>query len=674
MIRIAVDAMGGDRAPGVVVEGALLAATELDVEVFLVGQKDRVEEELARHSLRNLPVHLVPASQVVSMDDSPSGTVKKKDSSMRVAFELMKRGEVQAVVSAGNSGALMATGMYAMGKLPHVERPAILVVVPSATRGTVMIDAGANTECKPRHLFQFALMGSIYAERVLGFVRPRVGVLSNGEEEGKGTELTRIVSEQLRSTALNYIGYVEGRDITNGRVDVVVSDGFVGNVTLKTMEGVASFIMGALKDAFRQSHMSRLGLFLCRKSLLRAYTRLDYAEYGGAPLLGLDGVAIIAHGESSPKALKNAIRVAKETVSNDVNSHIIELLGELGEEEDGKGEGFPRKIWHQIKSKIETIGEKQTLKPKEEPRVAFVFPGQGSQYVGMGKELCQEYVVAREVFAEAEEALGLPLQRLCFSGPEEELRLTEYTQPAILAVSIAALRVLQSECQIEPIYVAGHSLGEYSALVGVGALDLRDALKIVRERGRLMQEAVPNGDGGMAAVLGLEAQDVQLVCEEAGKGEVVAPANFNGGGQIVIAGAKGAVLRAMALARERGARKVVELPVSAPFHCTLMLPAAEGLKRVLDGVTVHPFSTGVITNVEASVNLDPNRVKSLLVEQVVRPVRMEESIKRLEELGCDRMLEVGPGRVLCGLIKRISPRVKARNFERPRDLERMIKD
>lgn len=310
----------------------------------------------------------------------------------------------------------------------------------------------------------------------------------------------------------------------------------------------------------------------------------------------------------------------------------------------------------------------------EKARIAFVFPGQGSQYVGMGKELFDQFAAARRVFAEAEEALALPLGRLCFSGPEAELKLTEYTQPAILTVSIAVLRVLQSESPVTPMCVAGHSLGEYSALVSVGALAFRDAVKVVRERGRLMQQAVPAGEGLMAVVLGLGAEDVQAICQETGQGEVVAPANFNGGGQIVIAGARQAVLRAMAAARGRGAKRVLELPVSAPFHCSLMRPAAEGLKGVLADVTVKSFTVGVVTNVEAAVNLDPVRVKSLLAEQAVRPVRWEESVKLLERMGCARILEIGPGKVLSGLIKRISPGVRAESVESPQDVKKIVLD
>jgi glycerol-3-phosphate acyltransferase PlsX len=265
------------------------------------------------------------------MDESPSVALRKRDSSMKVAFEMIKRGEAQAVVSAGNSGAMMAIGMLVIGTLPQVTRPAILAIVPGTSKGTIIIDAGANVDCKPRQLLQFGIIGSVYAERGLGIVNPRVGVLSNGEEDSKGNELTRAASELLESAPVNYVGYVEGRDFFNGKVDVIVCDGFTGNVALKTMEGVASFAGEILKSGFEKSWLSRLGYLLTRQALRHAYRKLDYAEYGGARLLGLDGVAIVAHGGSTALAIKNAIRVASESVSQNVNGHISSALESMAQ-------------------------------------------------------------------------------------------------------------------------------------------------------------------------------------------------------------------------------------------------------------------------------------------------------------------------------------------------------
>lgn len=289
----------------------------------------------------------------------------------------------------------------------------------------------------------------------------------------------------------------------------------------------------------------------------------------------------------------------------------------------------------------------------------------------MGRDLCAQFSIAKQVFAEADDALGCALSELCFCGPEAELKLTENTQPAILATSVAALRVLETETPLRPAFVAGHSLGEYSALVAVAALRFDDAVRIVRERGRLMQQAVATGEGAMAVLIGLEMDEVRSLCVEASQGEVVSPANFNGAGQVVIAGTISAVRRAMGIAKERGAKRVLELPVSAPFHCQLMQPAAEGLQKILRDIEIQPFKVGVITNVDADVNFDADRVKSLLSDQAVQPVRWEESVKRLAELGCTRALEIGPGKVLKGLIKRIAPIIETDNFEAPQDLARL---
>lgn len=295
--------------------------------------------------------------------------------------------------------------------------------------------------------------------------------------------------------------------------------------------------------------------------------------------------------------------------------------------------------------------------------LAFVFPGQGSQYPGMGQDFAGNFAVARQTFEEANDALGFDLAKLCFEGPKEELKLTTNTQPAILATSVAALRVVQTETGLVPQYVAGHSLGEFSALVCAQGMDFADALRTVRQRGAFMQEAVPVGVGAMAALIGLDAADVEAVCSEAAKGEIVAPANFNSPGQIVIAGHASAVERAMVLARESGAKRALPLPVSAPFHCPLMVPAGERLQEVLAGIPVAAPDVPVVTNVKAEPNQDESRIKELLVAQVSAPVRWQESIEKMAGLGVDRFIEIGPGKVLAGLVKRITREAAAQNVE-----------
>ena len=277
----------------------------------------------------------------------------------------------------------------------------------------------------------------------------------------------------------------------------------------------------------------------------------------------------------------------------------------------------------------------------------------------MGKELAREFPAARRVFEEADEALRFSLSRLCFEGPEDELRLTANTQPATLATSIAALRAFQSECGANPELAAGHSLGEYSALVAAGAIALADALRAVRERGRLMQEACPAGQGTMAAILGLDLAAVKALCAEVSTGgEIAVPANLNAPGQIVVSGNAAAVRRALEIAKARGGGASVELKVSAPFHCPLMQPARDGMAPVLERLDVRPLDFGVIANVTAAVNRDPARVKPLLLEQITAPVRWEESMGALAQEGIVSSVEFGAGRVLAGLMRRINRNVK----------------
>jgi [acyl-carrier-protein] S-malonyltransferase len=276
----------------------------------------------------------------------------------------------------------------------------------------------------------------------------------------------------------------------------------------------------------------------------------------------------------------------------------------------------------------------------------------------MGGDLCARFAVAREVFAEADEVLHFPLSRLCFEGPLEELTLTANTQPALLTVSWALTRALATEFHLSPSWVAGHSLGEFSALVAAGGLAFAEAVLLVRERGRAMQAAVAPGVGSMAAIVGLDLAALTAICEEAAAGQVVSPANLNGGGQIVIAGHREAVDRAVILARNNGAKRAIPLAVSAPFHCSLMTPAAEQLRKALEPVSVSPLRCPVITNVEARACSDAGRVKELLVRQVVSPVRWQECVEELARLGCRLGIEVGPGRVLAGLTRRIAPDIR----------------
>ena len=306
-------------------------------------------------------------------------------------------------------------------------------------------------------------------------------------------------------------------------------------------------------------------------------------------------------------------------------------------------------------------------------KTAFIFPGQGSQYAGMGKSIAGAYPEAKDVFERADRALGFSLSDLCFEGPGEELKLTENTQPAILATSIAVERVLAQK-GVVPDFVAGHSLGEYSALVTAGSLGLESALTLVRKRGRYMQEAVPVGVGAMAAILGLAADEVGEICRRAAEGEVVEPANFNGGGQVVIAGHRAAVERVSALAKESGARRTIPLPVSAPFHCQLMKPAADRLSRDLQATEFSNLQMPLVTNVDAIPITESSDARSGLERQVASPVRWEASIHRLVEEGVTRFIEVGPGRVLAGLLRKIHKQANVASIEKPESLDKLLEE
>jgi phosphate acyltransferase len=339
-MKIAVDAMGGDYGPAVVVEGAVAAAREFGATLILIGDKAAIEREVARLGAESRAIEVRHASQVVGMAESPSQALRRKrDSSLRVAAQLVKDGEAAAFVSAGNTGAAMAIAMFVIGVLPGVDRPALAAVLPNLRRFTVLLDVGANVDPKPAHLLQFAVMGHIYARDILGYDNPRVGLLSVGEEEGKGNELTKETYDQLKDSSLNFVGNVEGRDIYNGRCDVVVTDGFTGNVALKISESLAEMLGAMIKEELMRDLRSKLGASLAIPAFQRFKRRVDYTEMGGAPLLGIDGAAIVCHGASPVKAIKNAVRIAGEWATAGVNEHIkaaLEAEVERGSREGGR--------------------------------------------------------------------------------------------------------------------------------------------------------------------------------------------------------------------------------------------------------------------------------------------------------------------------------------------------
>lgn len=325
-MKIAVDAMGGDNAPQEIVAGAIQAAKEFKVGIILVGIEQLVREELKKHpEASSLPIEIRNATEVVDMLDAASTVFRrKKDSSIRVANELVKSGEAVAVISAGHTGAAMANSLFVLGPLEGVERPAIAVFMPTMKGTAIVLDMGANVDCKPNHLLQFAVMGAIYAKHILKNPNPQVGLLSIGEEETKGNELTKEAFKLLAETSLNFIGNVEGRDLMAGKADVVVCDGFIGNVVLKTAEAVAESIGSILKENVGNNLKRKLGYLLMRPAFNALKRRMDYAEYGGAPLIGINGISIISHGRSSARAIKNAIGVASKIATSEVNKYIHE--------------------------------------------------------------------------------------------------------------------------------------------------------------------------------------------------------------------------------------------------------------------------------------------------------------------------------------------------------------
>src|SRR5579863_10538607 len=328
MITIAVDAMGGDHAPRPEVEGSVLAAREFGVRILLVGQPSMVRAELAKHAAPNLPIEIVAATEVITMDDHPAQAFRrKKDSSVHVAARLVREAKADGLVSAGNTGAVMTVSRFLLGTLESVDRVALAAPFPNAKGGvSVLLDVGANVDSKPEHLLQFGVMGEIYYRLTFGSRKPRVGLLSVGEEEIKGNELTRAVYERFKALPVHFVGNVEGGDLFSGKVDVIVCDGFVGNIALKICEGLAMEIIKYLRKTYKSTFASQVGYLFSKGALKGIKRTMDYAEYGGAPLLGVRGVCVIGHGRSNANAVKNAIRVAAGLARAQVNEKIEQEL------------------------------------------------------------------------------------------------------------------------------------------------------------------------------------------------------------------------------------------------------------------------------------------------------------------------------------------------------------
>ena len=347
-MKIVVDAMGGDHAPEAVVEGALMAASEYSTEIILTGLSETVQTILDRlDPVHKLPVQVVHADEVVEMHDLPGKVLRsKRKSSMKIGLDLLKEGTASAFVSAGNTGAVLAYSTVILRPLKGVDRPAIAIQLPTLKGNAILLDAGANVDCKTSQLFQFGIMGHVFAEYILGKENPRVGLLSIGEEDGKGNEIVKEVFQMLKASHINFIGNIEGKEVYRGNADVIVCDGFTGNIALKISESLAEMIGTNLKRMFQNNWASKLGYLLLKPQLDQFKKKVDYSETGGAPLLGVNGVVIIAHGNSSPKAIKNAINRARELCEKNINEHIREdIESNLTDVEAAKGT-----IWKQIKS------------------------------------------------------------------------------------------------------------------------------------------------------------------------------------------------------------------------------------------------------------------------------------------------------------------------------------
>jgi glycerol-3-phosphate acyltransferase PlsX len=338
--RIALDAMGGDHAPEEIVKGALLAVAESAVDITLVGREEVIREQLKIHAGTETPAHIdiVDAREVVEMEDNALAPIRRKrNSSIRICANLVREGRADAMVSAGHTGAAMTSAYMVLGTIEGVSRPALAAVLPSAKGHTLLLDVGANVDTKPSHLREFAVMGHFYAQMIFGIEAPRVGLLSIGEEEGKGNELTRETFRVLKETGLNFMGNAEGRDVFNGKADVVVCDGFIGNVVLKASESLGEMVSKMLRAEVTRTPVRKAGALILRGAFDDIKKRMDYSEYGGAPLLGVNGGCIVCHGRSNAKAIKNAIRVAREFATNHISDKIRDKISDLHTRETDAG-------------------------------------------------------------------------------------------------------------------------------------------------------------------------------------------------------------------------------------------------------------------------------------------------------------------------------------------------
>ncbi len=565
--------MGGDFGPRSIVQASLacLSATP-SLHLTLVGQPSLLEELISGQSaVDRARLSITPASEVITMDEKPAQALRgKPDSSMRVALELLRDGKVQACVSAGNTGALMALSRFVLKTLPGIDRPAMVAAIPTQKGYCQLLDLGANVDCSAEHLLQFAVMGSVAAE-TLGIVRPRVALLNIGTEDIKGNQQVKLAATLLQSArGINYIGFVEGDGLYRGEADVVVCDGFVGNILLKSSEGLATMIAGRIEALFKKNlRIDAVVGALALPLMKRLQADLAPARHNGASFLGLQGIVVKSHGSAGVQGFQSAISArldrdpGKPAGTHSRSPGGFVALGVF------VGQCLNVTAWFNWPSNCQFLASPKRDVNSPTTRslgacymsasLAFVFPGQGSQSLGMLAELGAQHPVVLETFKEASDALGYDLWALTQQGPEEQLNQTDKTQPAILTASIALWRLWLAEGGARPAYVAGHSLGEYSALVAAGSLSLGDAVKLVERRGQLMQEAVPAGQGGMAAILGLDDADVLAACAEAAQGEVVSAVNFNSPGRW-----SSPVPRLRSSAPSKAARPVVP---SAPCRC-----------------------------------------------------------------------------------------------------------